>query len=220
MNSVHDMGGMDGLGEIDPTPDPALFHAPWEARVLALVLASAAWGRWNLDTMRFHRERIPAADYLAFSYYEKWLAALVDLLVRRDLLTAEELSTGRPDPARPVLTPALPVSAVAGRLAAGSPTERPGGRAPTLVVGQAVRARNDHPAGHTRLPRYVRGRTGRITALQGCHVFADANAMGRGEQPQALYQVRFEGAELWGGRAEPRSAVYLDLWEDHLDPVR
>jgi nitrile hydratase len=219
MNSVHDMGGMDGLGEIDPGPDPALFHAPWEARVLGLVLASAAWGRWNLDTMRYHREHIPAADYLAFSYYEKWLAALVDLLVRRDLLTAEELASGRPAPDAPVQTPALPASAVAARLALGSPTQRPDGRAAALAVGRTVRARNEHPEGHTRLPRYVRGRTGRITAIHGCHVFPDANAMGLGEQPQALYQVRFEAAELWGRRADPRSAVYLDLWEDHLEPV-
>jgi nitrile hydratase len=87
------------------------------------------------------------------------------------------------------------------------------------VVGQTVQARNAHPQGHTRLPRYVRGRTGRITAVHGCHVFPDANAMGGGEQPQTLYQVRFEAGELWGMRADPGSAVYLDLWEDHLEPV-
>jgi len=210
---------MDGLGDIDPTPDAALFHAPWEARVLALVLASAAWGRWNLDTMRYHRERIPAADYLSFSYYEKWFAALVDLLVRRDLLTPAELASGRPDAGVPVQSPPLPASGVAARLAQGSPTERPAGRAAALAVGQAVQARNEHPEGHTRLPRYVRGRTGRITAVHGCHVFPDANAMGLGEQPQTLYQVRFEAVELWGHRADRGSAVYLDLWEDHLEPV-
>ena len=219
MNGVHDMGGMDGLGEVDPTPDRALFHAPWEARVLGLVLASAAWGRWNLDAMRHARERIPAADYLRFGYYEKWFAALVDMLVRRDLLTAAELASGRPDPTAPVTTPALTVAAVAGVLARGGPTERPGARPPALVVGRAVRARNLNPPGHTRLPRYVRGRTGVITALHGCHVFPDANASGQGEQPQALYQVRFAAAELWGERADPRSSVHLDLWEDYLEPL-
>jgi nitrile hydratase len=219
MNGVHDMGGMDGLGDVDPAPDAAPFHAPWEARVLALVLASAAWGRWNLDTMRHHRELIPAADYLAFSYYEKWFAALVDLLVRRGLLTPEELTSGRPASDASVQTPPLPASAVAARLALGSPTERSAHRPPTLAVGRAVRARNAHPVGHTRLPRYVRGRPGRITAIHGCHVFPDANAMGAGEQPQTLYQVRFEAAALWGERADPGSAVYLDLWEAYLEPI-
>ena len=219
MNGVHDMGGMDGLGEVDPTPDRALFHAPWEARGLGLVLASAAWRRWNLDAMRHARERIPAADYLRFGYYEKWFAALVDMLVRRGLLTAAELASGRPDPAAALQTPALAADAVAGLLARGGPTERAAGRPPALDVGRAVRARNLHPEGHTRLPRYVRGRTGVITALHGPHVFPDANARGEGEQPQALYQVRFAAEELWGARADPRSSVYLDLWEDYLEPL-
>lgn len=88
---------------------------------------------------------------------------------------------------------------------------------PRFSLGSRVRARNIHPAGHTRLPRYVRGHEGTITRLHGAHVFPDANAAGEGQQPQHLYQVRFEAHELWGDDA--RNAVHLDLWESYLDPL-
>jgi nitrile hydratase len=91
MNGVHDMGGMAGLGALEIDPDEPLFHAPWEARVLAMTLAMGAWGRWNIDASRHARERIPGAAYLAMTYYEKWLAGLITLIVERDLATAEEV---------------------------------------------------------------------------------------------------------------------------------
>ncbi|HEX7761789.1 MAG TPA: SH3-like domain-containing protein, partial [Caulobacteraceae bacterium] len=89
---------------------------------------------------------------------------------------------------------------------------------PRFAVGEAVRARNLNPAGHTRLPRYVRGHPGLITRWHGVHIFPDANAHGQGEQPQPLYQVRFEAADLWGDVTQ-KSAVYLDLWESYLEPA-
>jgi nitrile hydratase len=85
-------------------------------------------------------------------------------------------------------------------------------------VGAAVVTRNIHPSGHTRLPRYARGKLGAIAAHRGCHVFPDANAHGLGEQPQHVYGVRFDAGELWGEAAEPNQRVYLDLWESYLLP--
>jgi nitrile hydratase len=84
-------------------------------------------------------------------------------------------------------------------------------------VGDAVVTRNVHPTGHTRLPRYARGKRGVIERLHGPHVFPDANAHGLGEQPQPLYTVRFEARELWGESAEPRQTVTLDLWDSYLE---
>jgi len=219
MNGVHDMGGMHGLGPIAPEADEPLFHEPWEARALALNLAAAAWGRWSLDATRHQRELIPGPDYLRMSYYEKWIAGLEALMLNTGLVSGEELSAGRPAPALAKASPPLTADRVAGVLASGGPTSRDIAQAPRFAVGARVRARNINPVGHTRLPRYVRARLGVITLGHGAHVFPDANAHGLGERPQPLYQVRFEARELWGEAALGRGAVYLDLWEDYLEPA-
>ena len=86
-------------------------------------------------------------------------------------------------------------------------------------VGQRVRARNLNPTGHTRLPRYARGKLGVIERCHGAHVFPDSNAHFRGENPQHLYSVRFSAADLWGADAKARDSVALDLWDDHLEPA-
>jgi nitrile hydratase beta subunit len=217
VNGVHDMGGMHGLGPIAPEPDEPLFHEPWEARALALTLAAGAWGRWTIDTSRHARESIPGPDYLRMSYYEKWITGLETLLTGTGLVTDEELAGGRPDPASAILVPPLTADRVAASLARGGPSSRPAAAGPTLAPGDRVRARNINPVGHTRLPRYARGHAGVITHAHGAHVFPDTNAHGGGEQPQPLYQVRFEAAELWGPDADGLSAVYLDLWESYLE---
>jgi nitrile hydratase len=219
MNGVHDMGGMHGLGPIAPDPDEPLFHAPWEARALALTLAMGAWGRWNLDASRFQREQIPGADYLRMSYYEKWIAGLTELIAAAGLVTREELASGRPAPGSAPASPPLRAEHVAAALARGAPVSRDAPAPTRFRPGDPARARNLNPAGHTRLPRYVRGRLGRIERDHGVHVFPDSNAAGFGEAPQRLYQVRFEARELWGPDAGAREAVYLDLWDGYLDPA-
>jgi nitrile hydratase len=83
--------------------------------------------------------------------------------------------------------------------------------------GDRVRTRNRHPLGHTRLPRYARGRVGVIDRDHGVFVFADASGDGLGQIPQHVYSVRFSARELWGPDADPRHAIYIDLWDDHLD---
>ena len=104
------------------------------------------------------------------------------------------------------------------------PAEAPGaGRhvseAPRFSVGQSVKTAATSVSGHTRLPAYARGRTGTVVRLQGGWVYPDSNAHGRGEQPEHLYCVRFEGSELWGAEAEPGQSVHLDLFESYLTAV-
>jgi nitrile hydratase len=217
MNGVHDMGGMHGLGPIAPDPDEPLFHAPWEARVLAMNLAAAAWGLYNIDTSRHARERIPGPDYLRMSYYEKWLAGLIDLLIQTGQITRAEADAGRPDPACARLTPPLTAERVAAVIAAGGPATRDVAAPKRFAIGEPVRARNINPTGHTRLPRYARGRLGVIERDHGVHVFPDTNAHGLGEQPQRLYGVRFTAFELWGEAARVGDSVHLDLWDDYLE---
>jgi nitrile hydratase subunit beta len=217
VNGVHDMGGMAGFRPVAPEADEPMFHTDWEARAHALTIAAASWRRWNLDASRHERELIAPADYLAMSYYEKWIAGLESLLAKSGLVSAAELASGRPDADAPRRTPPLGPESVRPMLHGRGGYVRDIAAAPAFAVGEAVRARNLHPAGHTRLPRYARGKLGRITAHHGAHVFPDSNAHGRGEDPRHLYQVRFEAAELWGDDAAFKGCVCLDLWEPYLE---
>jgi nitrile hydratase beta subunit len=219
MNSVHDMGGMHGLGPVEIEPHEPVFHAPWEARVFALTRTVGAWRRWNIDASRHQRELIPGAEYLRTSYYEKWLTGLVELIVKRGLATRSEIETGKSAEGAPKATPAITASQVAAAIARGDSARRDVPAAPRFTVGQRVRARNMHPAGHTRLPRYARGKLGVIHRDHGVFVFPDSNAHFLGEQPQHVYSIRFAARELWGEQAPPHDAVYIDMWDDYLEPV-
>jgi nitrile hydratase len=219
MNSVHDLGGMQSMGPVQAEQNEPVFHQRWEGRVFALMLASAAWRKWNIDAMRSAIESIAPSEYLRMSYYERWLAALSELLVKRELLTPAEIASGRPDAGSPKATPAVTRETVPLMIARGNPVSRELSLAARFRAGQRVRARNIHPAGHTRLPRYARGKLGTIERDHGVFVFSDTNAHFLGEKPQHLYSVRFAARELWGEQAAPRDAVYVNLWDDHLEPA-
>jgi nitrile hydratase len=216
MNGVHDMGGLHGLGPIEVEKNEPVFHAEWEAKTFALNLASGFLGKWNIDISRFAREQMPSAEYLATTYYEHWLWGLRKLLVDRGLVTAKELETGRPE-AKATDARMLKfidvAKALSNRRAARLDDEVPSKFKP----GDRVVARNINPTGHTRLPRYARGRQGVVDRDHGVFIFADTNAMGLGKKPQHVYSVRFTARELWGAEASPRDSVYVDLWDDHLD---
>lgn len=214
MNGVHDMGGMHGMGAVVPEPDEPVFHHTWEGRVHALNLASPTRG--NIDAGRHKLELIPPADYLRMSYYEKWLTRLEELLLAAGLVTPEEMAAGHAAPGSPRSTPVRPASGVHAALTAPYSYVREAGPA-AFEVGDRVRARVISPRGHTRLPRYVRGRTGVIDRRHGAHVFPDSHAHGKGEDPRHLYSVRFEAQELWGPDASARDSVRLDLWEPYLE---
>ena len=220
MTGAHDLGGRRGLGPIAPEAEASepLFHAEWERRAFAVTLAAAWLGRWNLDMSRHARERQHPATYLTNSYYENWLAGLETLLLETAVITAEELalrnSAGRPGEA--LLARVARAGEVAAVLARGRPVTVETAQPPRFKPGDVVRARNHQPAGHTRLPRYARGRDGTVHLHHGAHLFADASAAGV-ETGQHLYSVRFEALALWGSGAKGRDAVYIDLWQDHLE---
>jgi nitrile hydratase len=217
MNGVHDMGGMHGMGPMEHEENEPVFHAEWEARIFALNRALGAWGKWNIDASRHSRELIPAAEYLRMSYYERFLAGLGELAVQRGLLSRTELETGQPSASSKKATPPLTAAMIPAMVSNGIPTSRNVAVKPAFNVGQQVRPRNMHPAGHTRLPRYARGKTGKIVRDHGVFVFPDTNAHFLGEKPQHVYSVRFAARELWGPAASEHDAVYADLWEDYLE---
>ena len=217
MNGVHDMGCMDGFGKVEPEPNEPMFHAEWEARVLAMVRAMGAAGAFNIDTSRFYRETLPPHVYLASSYYKKWFLGLEDLLVDKGFVAESEIAAGHATRSAKPLNRGkftrddverIMVRGKFGRAALAPAKFKPGDR---------VRAKNIHPVTHTRLPRYVRGHAGVIERVQGCHVFPDSAATESGENPQWLYTVVFDGAELWGADADPTVKISIEAFEPYLE---
>ena len=206
MNNVHDLGGMMGFGPVIPEDDEPNFHADWERRVFALVMGgSGAFG--PIDTFRHAIERMGAVNYLKTTYYEHWLAGL-------EILSAEQNLQAREKSDEP-LTPEI-IDAV---VKSGIPSHREEGPKAKYAVGDKVRARNMHTKGHTRLPRYARGRVGTIELLHGNHVFPDTAAHANGENPEPLYAVRFSAQELWGDTATAKDSFCVDLWQSYLEDV-
>ena len=219
MNGVHDMGGMDGFGKVEPEPNEPVFHEPWEGRVMAMNRAMGASGVWNIDIGRFSRETLPAHVYLSSSYYRKWFLGLEQMLLDRGLVDADEIAAGHAlRPGKPLKRGKFDVAAVDRVMTRGS-FSRPAQAPARFTPGDRVRAKNIHPVSHTRLPRYVRGHVGVVERLHGSHVFPDTMVAGQGESPQWLYTVCFNSRELWGPEADPTVTVSIDAFEPYLDPA-
>jgi nitrile hydratase beta subunit len=217
MNGIHDMGGMQDMGPIGYAKTEPVFHERWEARVYAMSSAVGATGKLRLG-LRPPIENIPPAEYLRMSYYERWLTSLTERMVASDLVTRAEIEDGRPDKGSAKAALAVsPADAVAALFRV--PVRRNVAVAARFQTGQQVRARNINPVTQTRLPRYARGKAGTIERDHGVFVFQDTNVYSLGEKPQHVYSVRFAARELWGDQAAPQDAVYLDMWDDYLEPA-
>jgi len=217
MNGVHDMGGMHGMGPVAYERDEPVFHSPWEARVYALARSMRAARRWNLDSERHEIESLAPDEYLRLSYYERWLAMLGRRLVKTGTVTRAELERGTPDAGAALAHPALTAAMASRFVSRHIPSAQDPAVPPRFEAGELVRTRLMNPAGHTRLPRYARGKTGTIGRDHGVYVFPDTNAHRLGEKRQHVYSVRFTARELWGPEAPPRDFVHLDMWDDYLE---
>jgi len=216
MNGIHDLGGMHGFGPINPEQDEPVFHHAWEKRVLGMFAPTFAAGLYCVDEFRHAIERMGAAHYLQSSYYEHWLHALETLALEKGVLTREELRTGHATPGVPKAQPALAATDVPKIVAHGASARVALDVKPKFKEGDMVVVKNMHPAGHTRLPRYVRDKLGCIDRDHGVFVFPDTAAHGKGEKPQHCYSVYFSAQELWGPKASRNDSVYVDLWDDYL----
>ena len=218
MNGVHDIGGTVAFGPIVPEPDEPVFHEPWERRVFAVSIAVGATGFWNLPMLRHVIERIPPARYLAARYYEKWLEAVEVMTLRHGLVTRAELDAGAASGEGPKPYHVLSAAEV-DILFQPTPEDHPAAPAPArFAAGDEVRVRNLYNEGHTRLPRYVRGRKGQVMAVRGVLPLDDATALGRTEL-QWCYTVAFAGPELWGEGSDPKLTVSIEAWESYLEPA-
>jgi nitrile hydratase subunit beta len=207
VDGVHDLGGMEDFGPIVVEPAEPAFHAPWEGRVFAIGGILTAQGLASTNTVRHAIERMDPAHYLCSPYFEHWLTAFATLLVERGLLTTEQLearSTGRFPLSRPSQAPSWTAPATRG---------------PRFAVGDRVRVADAHPRGHTRCPRYVRGKRGVVDRCDGEFALPDADVHGQDPPIEPTYSVRFDSVELWGEQGEPDAAISVGLWQSYLEPA-
>jgi nitrile hydratase subunit beta len=195
------MGGMHGFGPVVREPDEPVFHAAWEGKVRAIMGRTRRAGYYNLDEFRHAIERMPPEDYLRAGYYERWLHSVETLLLEKGVITADELASGRS--AKPAPPP-------------NPPPDKPPALVARFKPGDRVVTRNVNPKGHTRLPRYARGRSGVIRTVNGPFLLPDSSAHGRDPDWQACYAVEFSARELWGEGAPAGDRVCVDLWEAYL----
>jgi nitrile hydratase subunit beta len=217
VNTIHDVGGMHGFGAIDAERNEPPFHEPWEGRAGGLLEVMTFPAGFTVDRFRYLRETLRPDLYLTQNYYEQWIYIAEQALLESGMISPGELASGKTQGSK--RNDAMRPDAVWGFLHDRSHSGRDVQDAPRFAVGQRVRARTMQPTGHTRLPRYARGKSGNIVSHHGAHVLPDASAHGQGDLSQHLYTVRFAARELWGGRASARDSVHLDLWESYLEPA-
>lgn len=214
---------MDGLGPVGYTSAEAVFDSDWERRVFAMSFPAMALGT-NLDAFRHGIERMHPVDYLSTPYYAHWLHSIERGLIENGVCSAEEFEArvrgfaenpDAPIPERPDPDPDA-AAGLAGFMRVGASARRDIDDPPAFAVGDRVLVRNLHPAGHTRLAGYLRGKRGVVGAVHGGFVFPDTNAHGLGEQPQHVYTVRFDATEVWGPDADPNAVNHFDMWESYL----
>ena len=208
MDGIHDLGGMNGFGAVEVERDEPKFHQRWEARAFALNnLGTRVLGVYNVHEYRHAVERLDPAHYLAASYYERWFTAVASLLVEKGVVTRAELEA-RAGGRFPLARPAAEVKLAAPKAAAAR-----------FAVGDAVRVRDLHRPGHTRAPRYVRGRRGTVVRVSRPFELPDLAGHALPAPDEPTYHVEFEARELWTDAAEPAQTVVVDLWQSYLEPA-
>lgn len=207
MNGPHDLGGMQCFGRVIKEENEPVFHDDWEKRVFALTMSSfGVMG--SIDSFRHAVERMPPEDYWRTTYYEHWLAALEIRLAELNFKNADKFES-------PITASDVEEVVPTGGnyLRKESLIDR------KFALGTKVKTRNNSPIGHTRLPRYVRGKVGEIARVYGNFVLPDTTAHDLGECPEPLYSIRFGSEELWGMDSHKNDFLYIDLWHSYLEPI-
>ncbi len=206
MDGIHDLGGMDGFGPVRIERGEPVFHHDWERRALGVAMSAFAMGLSNGGEFRHSIERMDPIHYLGSSYYEHWITGIATRLVETGRVgrhELDEMAGGRFPLSGPVLAERI--------VNPGRDVSQP-----RFEIGSRVRVRQWHPRGHTRCPRYVRGKTGAVVRLDGSWSLPDVEAHSDRRREEPTYCVRFEAADLWED-GPSRAAVHVDLWESYLE---
>jgi nitrile hydratase len=142
--------------------------------------------------------------YMAATYYERFVVGVASLFVEKGVITQSELEDAAGG--------GFPLSTPPGE---GAPAREEQLR---FELGETVAVRNTHFKGHTRMPKYVRGKRGVVVHIAPPFPFASAAGHGIEAKLEPTYHVRFDAKHLWSDAAE-NSTVVVDLWESYLDKV-
>lgn len=217
MDTIHDLGGRQGFGQVDTNEKEEAFHSPWEARVYGLVRSMNRAPDWSIDWFRHCRELTPPVEYLTRGYYDQWLKAYAAMLVNSGYASVEEIATGKATGPAPDTPPPMSGNDVRTRIKKFAlNTEREIQTPPAFAPGDQVSVKSAGATGHTRLPAYLRGKQGIIEAYRGAHILPDANARGE-EYAEPLYTVGFSAADLWPEAKDSRDRIFADMWESYFE---
>ncbi|GGF93405.1 nitrile hydratase subunit beta [Paenibacillus abyssi] len=230
MNGIHDVGGMDGFGPLQREENEPVFHACWEGRLRSILMLLNKKSRiYYVDEVRHAIERIDPVYYMGASYYQLWLLSAETLLMDKGVLTEYEIRA-RMDELSPDVTfepdlvrfrqvkPCVPSSVRKSTVERSSGTESPDDPIqPKYPIGTVVKVKVMAPTGHTRVPRYIRGKEGIVEALHGNFAMPDLRVGTGINVYQPVYRVLFEARDIWGADAFPEDKLYIELWEDYLE---
>jgi nitrile hydratase len=224
VNGVHDLGGLEGLGPINPTPEEPVWHSEWEKSAFSMFLPFVFTGL-TLDQFRHGIEKLHPVEYLAGRYYEHWIHTVEQNFIDKGIISHEELEERtrkyleNPDAPMPQGPAEDPGDTFIQIYKTGASTLREdAGKEAQFAAGDRVRVKNVNPSGHTRCARYLRGKEGVVTEVYGAFVFPDTNAHEQGENPERVYNVEFESGHVWGtGTNGENHKIRFDLWEPYLE---
>lgn len=202
MDGLHDMGGRQGFGKVRYTLDAPAFHAEWEVRVTALYSLAVRKGIFNMDEYRHAIERMEPRHYLAAGYYERVVTSLATLCVEKGVVTHEELER-RAGGTFPLAGPSA-----TGR---GNTSLRE-----SFEPGDRVRVKLDYVPGHSRLPGYIRGKTGVVIGKSPAYPFPDAHAHSVSAADEPTYDVRFRSEELWPNSSDI-ALIHVGVFQSYLE---
>jgi nitrile hydratase len=215
-----DLGGRRGFGAVPIERDEPVFHAHWEASVIAGILATMAAGLYNVDQFREGIDDLEPLSYLSVGYYGRWLHTLEANCVRSGVFSEDELERRIEELAAGAHVPEGPNREIAGQLREliylSAPALEHSPTVPAFAVGDRVRGRVLDGARHARIPVYAQGRPGVVHRVLPAFREPDANRRGLARQPEHVYSVRFAARDLWAD-ADPASEIILDLWESYLE---
>ena len=208
MSSLHNLGGMQGFGAVWAVQEGTAFYTDAERRVFRLMMGLMAGGWCDTDGFRAEVEGLPVQIYARECFPVNYFLGMEKQLAERGLLRPGDLEAWMRG-VKPAGRPATPPPIMAG----GSEPPAPA----RFRVGDRVKIRTFDTQGHNRLPNYLRGQTGTITAERGLVDLPDALAARAGRKPRPVYTVEFLARDVWGDPAVGDDRLSAEIFQDYIE---